>query len=128
MSKIIFAAYILATSLALITLKLSTVSGSPILFSGDKILLNINQYTVIGILLYGFSFLLYIYLISKFSLGYIIPITTALVYVLVFIASFVIFKEVFTATKIIGIALILLGFILLNLNRNGSDESIMKSQ
>ena len=57
------------------------------------------------------------YLISKFDLGYIIPLTTALVYVLIFFASFVIFKEAFTALKIVGIVLIVIGVLLLNLKK-----------
>jgi multidrug transporter EmrE-like cation transporter len=63
------------------------------------------------------SFLLYIYLISKNDLGFIIPLTTALVYVVVFIGSFFVFHEAFTMMKIMGIALIITGVIFLNLQR-----------
>lgn len=117
MSKVIFVAYVLATSLGLIALKLSTAAGLPIGFAHGSIYFNLNIYTVAGVLLYGTSFLLYLYLISKFSLGYIIPITTALVYVLVFIASFLIFKEPFTLLKVSAIILIMGGLFLLNMNK-----------
>jgi drug/metabolite transporter (DMT)-like permease len=68
-----------------------------------------------GILLYGISFILYLYLISKFQLGYIIPLTSAFVYIFIFVASFLIFNEAFTITKIIGICLIVAGLTFLNL-------------
>lgn len=107
-------AYVAATSLGLILLKLSTTNGLPIAYINDKLVFNFNILSILGILLYGTSFLLYFYLISKFDLGYIIPLTTALVYVVIFLASFVIFKEAFTGFKILGIGLILVGLFFLN--------------
>lgn len=115
MAKILIGLYVLATSLGLIVLKLGTESGAPIEFVDKKLHFNISFYAILGILLYGLSFLLYIYLISKNDLGYIIPLTTALVYIIIFFASFIIFKEAFTATKILGIALIVGGLVLLNI-------------
>ena len=116
-SKIIIALYVIATSLGLIVLKLASKHGAPVGFTDSRLQFNINLYTVLGIFLYGLSFLLYMYLISKNDLGYIIPLTTAFVYIVIFFASFIIFKEVFTATKIAGIALIVMGLILLNLKK-----------
>lgn len=115
MQKILIGLYVLATSAALIVLKLGTKSGSPVQVINSRPHLNLTPYTVIGIGMYGFSFLLYMYLISKFDLGYIIPITTAFVYVIIFTASYFIFKEAFTFVKIIGISLILVGIFFLNL-------------
>lgn len=115
MAKIIVSLYVLATSLALVALKLGSKSGAPAQFIDGKIHFNITPYTLTGIALYGISFILYMYLISKYDLGYIIPLTTALVYTLIFVASFIIFKEAFTVLKVIGIVLIVAGLIFLNL-------------
>lgn len=117
MSKLVLILYVLATSFALIVLKLGTKDGAPLQLAGNKPTINLNPSTVLGIVLYGVSFLLYMYLISKNDLGYIIPLTTALVYILIFIASYVVFHEVFTVIKIFGIALILAGLIILNLKK-----------
>jgi drug/metabolite transporter (DMT)-like permease len=117
MSKIIISVYILTTSLALIVLKLGAKAGPLVNYLDNKLHLNITPYTIIGILLYGLSFLIYIYLISKYDLGYIIPLTTAFVYIIIFTASFFIFKEVFTALKITGILLIISGLVFLNLKK-----------
>lgn len=117
MSKIILALYVVATSLALISIKLSTKAGAPIQYVDNRLHFNINFYTVGGIALYGLSFALYIYLISKYELGYILPLTTAFVYIAIFIASYFIFHEVFTVVKILGIFLIMVGVMLLNVKK-----------
>lgn len=118
MSNIIFIAlYVLTTSSGLVLLKLSTASGFPVALVDGRLSFNFNLLSVLGILLYGLSFLLYFYLISKFNLGYIIPLTTALVYIMIFVASYFIFHEVFTVLKIAGISLILIGLMLLNFNK-----------
>lgn len=115
MSRLIVSLYVIATSLALIVLKLGSKEGAPIQLTNGKAQFNITVFTVFGILFYGISFILYMYLISKYDLGYIIPLTTAFVYIVIFTASFFIFKEPFTILKIAGISLIVLGLILLNI-------------
>jgi drug/metabolite transporter (DMT)-like permease len=117
MSIILLIAYVLATSFGLVLIKLGTTSGLPIAIVEHGLKFNLNLSIISGILLYCLSFVLYIYLISKFDLGFIIPVTTALVYSLVFLASFFIFHEVFTVMKIAAISLIIFGVILLNLNK-----------
>jgi multidrug transporter EmrE-like cation transporter len=117
MAKVLIALYILTTSSALILLKLGAKTGAPLAAVEGRIHLNLNPLVVGGITLYGTSFLIYTYLVAKYDLGYIIPLTTALVYVMIFTASFFIFKENFTALKITGIVLILSGVVFLNLNK-----------
>ena len=109
------AIYVLATSAALILFKLGTKAGAPIGFENNRLKFNLTAYTVSGLVLYGFSFISYLYLISRYNLGYIIPITTGLVYVLIFTSSYFLLNETFTLIKISGIALILGGLVLLNL-------------
>lgn len=117
MSKIILALYILATSSALVILKWGTKTGLPIAYSNNRLHLNANIYTVSGLVLYAVSFVTYVYLISKYDLGYILPLALSFVYILIFISSAVVFKEVFTPVKIGGIFLILLGIVLLNVKK-----------
>lgn len=115
MSIFLIALYVLTTSGGLILLKLGTTTGLPVSLMDNAIKFNLNIYSILGLLFYGLSFVLYIYLVSKFDLGYIIPLTTALVYTLIFTASFFIFHEVFTVLKIAAISLIITGVILLNI-------------
>lgn len=116
-SNLLLPIYISITSLALVVLKLGSKDGALAQISDGRVHLNFTPYTVSGIFLYGLSFILYTYLLSKYDLGYIIPLTTGLVYIFIFIASFVIFKESFTLIKILGITFILGGIVLLNLNK-----------
>lgn len=116
-SKILISLYILATTLALVALKYGSKAGAPLSFIDHKLQFNINIYTVLGIGLYGISFVVYMYLISKYDLGYIIPLTAAFIYILIFIASYFVFHEVFTTTKIFGIGLIVIGLVFLNLKK-----------
>ncbi len=119
MLKIILAFYALSASLGLISVKLGAQHGGlPISYVGDRLHFNISLLNMTGIALYGLSFLLYTYLISKYDLGYIIPLATALVYIIIFFASYLVFKESFTPVKIAGILLIVIGSILLNLKNN----------
>lgn len=115
MSVLALILYVLSTAGGLVLIKLGTTGGAPVSIVDNAIKYNINPTVIFGILLYGVSFFLYIYLISKFQLGFIVPLTTALVYTLVFLASYFVFHEVFTVLKVAAISLIILGVILLNL-------------
>jgi len=117
MSIVLLLIYVLSTSSGLILLKLGTANGMPISIVEHAISFNFNWYSLAGFFLYGCSFLLYIYLISVFDLGFVLPVTTALIYTIIFIASFIIFKEVFTVIKIVAICFIIFGVILLNINK-----------
>ncbi|HSW85279.1 MAG TPA: hypothetical protein VLF79_01530 [Candidatus Saccharimonadales bacterium] len=117
MAKLIIALYVITTSLALIFLKLGSSSGAPITFANSRPQLNLGWYSSSGLLLYIISFLLYTYLISRYDLGYILPLVTAFVYIAIFVASYFIFHEVFTVFKIAGITLILIGIVLLNFKK-----------
>ena len=114
MDKFIIGAYVVATAGGLVLLKLGTSNTGLFSLIDGKMIFNINLLTVLGVLLYGISFIIYITLISRFSLGYIVPLTTALVYILVFFASFAVFKESFSLMKIVAIVFIIGGVILLN--------------
>jgi len=117
MANLILILYALTSTAGLVLLKLGSVNSAPVSFVDGKVHFNLGLYVIAGVVLYALSFVVYTYLISKNDLGYIIPVSTALVYVGIFLASFFIFKETFTAMKIVGIFLILGGVILLNINK-----------
>jgi small multidrug resistance pump len=73
---------------------------------------SISFISLLGVLFYGLSFLLYILLLNKFDLSFISPITIGIVYVLLMITAAVVFKEQFTIIKTIGCAVILAGIML----------------
>lgn len=104
--------YVILTSGALITIKLGSQAGRK---AFSLLGFDFNYWLVSGVLMYGISFLIYIYLISKYDLGIIIPLLAAFVYILVFVSSYFILHEQFTILKIVAIVLILLGVILLGI-------------
>lgn len=123
MDKLLITLYVISTAGGLVLLKLGTSGAGFINIIDGKITWNISLLTLLGIMTYGISFLLYIVLISKFSLGYIVPLTTALVYILVFTASYFIFKEHFTTIKTLAIIMIVTGVLLLNSSGNTTSDN-----
>lgn len=111
--------YVLTTAGGLVLIKIGSEAGAIVEFVAGKLAFNFTLANVIGILLYGISFVLYTFLIAKNNLGYIVPLTTGLVYILVFAASFFIFKESFSTVKLIAIIMVLVGVGLLNLPTPG---------
>jgi len=87
------------------------------LFTVPFVDITISFVTLIGIVCYGLSFLLYIVLLNKFDLSFISPLTVSLVYLLLMVTAFVIFKEPVTIQKIVGSSLILLGIIMIVSNK-----------
>lgn len=75
--------------------------------------ISISLQTLLGIVLYGLSFVLYIILLNKFDLSFISPLTIGIVYILLMITAVVVFGESFTIIKIIGCSLILAGVLMI---------------
>lgn len=115
---LLVALYTVCTSSALISLKLGSKTGAAVQIADGKLLFNVTPALVIGIGLYAIGFVVFTYLVSKYDLGYILPLTTAVVYTTVFTVSLFVFNEAFTFTKVLAIALILIGVFLLNLSGN----------
>lgn len=88
---------------------LSKVSS---LFTIPLINVSISMTTLFGVLFYGLSFILYIFLLNKFDLSFISPLTVGVVYVLLMVTAVIVFNETFTVAKTIGCALILVGVLL----------------
>ncbi|ACA46166.1 transporter [Clostridium botulinum] len=70
-----------------------------------------NMPVMAGIISYGVSFLLWIKVLSKVELSYAYPMVS-LGYVLVMIFSYFFFKENITPIRILGVAFIMIGVIL----------------
>ncbi len=91
------------TSLAQILFKFGSVK-----FSFNPLLLIQNYFVVFGFLCYAFGALLFILALKKGDLSTLYPFF-ATSYIWVMILSFLIFSEIITSFKVIGILLIILG-------------------
>jgi multidrug transporter EmrE-like cation transporter len=114
MNKLLIILYVLTTSGALTMIKLGSTGGAVVSIVDGKLAFNLNTFSVCGIIAYGISFLLYLSLLSKYEIGFIIPLTTGLIYILIFAASYFIFHEPFSLLKVLAIVLIVVGVFLLN--------------
>jgi len=75
--------------------------------------LQISFISIIGIVCYLSSFIIYLILISKNALSFFMPVMTGIVYISVLAASVFILKEKITLFSIIGSLLILFGVLLM---------------
>lgn len=73
--------------------------------------------TLLGLILYVVSFLIYMTLVAKNSLTYLMPVATAITYILTMSVSLAVLKEQVTPVQWAGCALILVGVILMNLKK-----------
>ena len=80
-----------------------------------KIQLQFSLLSIAGIFCYGVSFLLFMYILPKYDLSYITPLTTGLTQILLLAVAFIIFHENITATRIIGVLTIVAGIYILNI-------------
>lgn len=79
--------------------------------------LQLSYTTVIGLLLYIVSFIMWIVIVQHFNLSYIQPLTTGLSYILIIAASIFILKEHITPYQWGGLAFILIGVVLMNIKK-----------
>jgi len=108
-----FIAYIFFTVFGLFLMKLS---GQPIEFGINEgaFFFNISTKMLLALLFYGGSFLLWTGIVVKNDLSFIVPFSSAIVNVLSVIIGVLIFHEHINTHKAIGIAMAIIGVILMN--------------
>lgn len=104
---VLFTLYVLLASSGLVLFKLGTVNGSIIKILGFSI--NFSWKMLVGIMCYGFSFLLWLYIVSHMNLTFAMPLSVAIVNTLVTVESCVFLKEKITITQGIGIFIVIFG-------------------
>ncbi|WP_370831115.1 hypothetical protein [Clostridium sp.] len=114
---ILIGVYIILTISGVVLFKLGTQKDFLVSISTGVFTLKISLISIIGLVCYLCSFSMYMFLISKFDLTYIVPVTTGIVQVATFILATMIFKESVTVSKVVATGLILMGVILLNIKK-----------
>lgn len=103
--------------LALAAAIVSSAGGQILLKSGaaseDFMAQILNPATILGLVCYGLSFVGFIFAIRNIPLAVAGP-TSALTYVAGAVAGVLLFKEVLSPAQIGGIALVIVGVVLLN--------------
>lgn len=112
---IILYAAISVTGLTLVKLG----SGNPLSFSisAEGFSFGTGWITLLGLVLYVVSFLIYMTLVARNNLTYLTPVSSAVVYILTTLVSLIVFRETMTPLQWIGWCLILVGAFLMNLHK-----------
>jgi hypothetical protein len=105
--------YVIFAVSGLVLFKLGANSSQIGIIAKGILSLQISFTSIIGIACYGFSFIIYLLLLSKNTLSFLMPVMTGVVYILILTASVIIFKERVTIFSVIGSLFILFGIILM---------------
>lgn len=76
-----------------------------------------NAKAIIGVLCYVVNFPLYLYLVSKYELGYMHLVLRGLPCILIFLFSVWLFHEKVTVFKVIGAVMICVGVVLMSVKK-----------
>lgn len=113
MKTILTIIYLLFTTTGIFLMKLG---GNSIAISlKENVSLKIGHITLLGLLCYICSFLLWQKLLTIFDLSYIVPITTGISQIVIVGIGVLFFKEQLNIANMIGILLIVIGVILLSI-------------
>ena len=111
---VLFIIYVILSTSGLILFKLGS-SNLTIGLSKSIFSMNIPFLSLMGLLCYLCSFLLWMYLISKSEISFIVPLGVAVTNIAVLIGSYVILKESISGAAIVGTILIIIGVIVMNI-------------
>lgn len=110
---VLFIIYVILSSSGIILFKLGS-SDLSIKVINNQLNMNFPGLSLLGLFCYLLSFILWMIIISKSDVSFIVPLGLGLTNVLILVGSSVILKEEISLYGIIGIVLILAGTLLIN--------------
>jgi len=113
MIYLLFTIYVILASSGLLLFKLGSSKTIISFMKGFSI--SISWTSLIGILCYMASFVLWLVIVSKVKLTWAFPLSVALINTIIFIGSSILFKETITWVQILGAVLISFGVGLLGI-------------
>ena len=114
--------YVIFAILGLILMKLGGNTGN-ITFEQSSFIFSMSIISCLGFISYIASFLLFTNIVVKFDLSYITPITTGVVQVLTLVCGYIIFNENISINGIVGVALVIIGIIIMNIKKCSKDKN-----
>jgi small multidrug resistance pump len=105
---IMFTCYVLLASSGLILFKLGSTNNN-LTLNIFGLSINYSIKMILGLLCYGFSFILWMLIVSKMNLTFAMPLSVAIVNTLVVVGSCLVLKEKITLTQGVGIFIVILG-------------------
>lgn len=104
--------YVLLSTSGATLIKYGGTSKAQTLFNIPFVNTEISYISLLGIVVYGVSFLVFVVLLNKLNMSYLVPVATGASYVLLMASSIAVFNEGFSLWKTIGCILILAGILL----------------
>ena len=117
MTMVILGIYALLSVGGLTLFKLGAQQALSVNVTGAALSLQVSWLSLLGLAMYVVSFLIYMGLVSKIQLSYLMPISTGVVYILTMLVSLLVFKETLGPLKAIGVVLVLCGVVLMNIKK-----------
>lgn len=111
---ITFFIYVILSSMGIILFKLGASEASVSLTKG---LFNfqMSYISMIGLLCYLLSFVLWMYIIANKNVSYIVPLGLGLTNVMILVGSYFILGESISMINIVGAAVILIGVLIISM-------------
>lgn len=113
---IMFTSYVLLASSGLILFKLGSVNNN-LTLNIFGLSINYSLKMILGLICYGFSFVLWMLIVSKMNLTIAMPLSVALVNTAVLIGSCLFLNEKITFIQGIGIFVIIAGVSLISIKK-----------
>ena len=108
--------YILFTTGGLVLMKMGNNAGT-LAIQDSTVNFSVNTISLIGLILYIVSFLMFTKIVTTYDLSYIYPMLAGIVQVLSLIAAIFILKESISWIGIVGVALVIIGIVVMNISR-----------
>ncbi len=115
MEKILFVIYLVLSIGGMLLVKIGVSNPLSIQVKDSLLTVSAGFITILGLLLYIGSFLLWTKLVAMFDLSYFVPIATAITQVVVVVVAIFLFHETVTAFKICGICFAIVGIVLMSI-------------
>ncbi len=90
---------------------------SPALFQIPIINMGVSIKLLIGIVFYGLSFLTFVFFVSRLKISVAIPVVSGIYCCLTVLVGYFLFNEKITVGQLFGIALVILGTVVIGINR-----------
>ena len=115
MNYLIIILYLICASSGQVLFKYGCNKSFKLELYNGNLNLNINIFSIMGLILYVISFVLFCYIMSRYNLSYIVPILTGVLYISVILLSTFILRESINTIQLVGIGVILFGVIIMNI-------------
>lgn len=117
MKIIMIAIYLFLTISGLILYKKGTNENFLINFSNSSLNIKLSVMSILGLLCYLCSFLIYMFILPMFDLTYIMPLMSAFSSISIYVLSILVLKESVTAFGILGMIVIVIGVLMINIKK-----------